>query len=105
MGAIREDLESGRDLLESWLAERFPSAAIGYTGTRDADFHRWIVDFGPGKAALRLGATERSLESAKILQERLENLERGTWLHDVETQDKWILLTTVAVAAKDRDDW
>lgn len=105
MGTIQEDLRSGRDLLEGWLAERFPDADVIYLGLRDGSVYRWTVDFGPGKSALRLSATERALESAQILQERLEDLERGTWLHDVETQDKWIELTSIAVAQKRRDDW
>ncbi len=105
MADYAEDVNSGKSAFESWIQKRFPDAESYYTGTRNDDFHRWTIDFGPGDPALRLGATERVLEDDTILAERLADLERGSWLDDVTDQPKWILLMAVGVVAKSREDW
>lgn len=105
MGEYREDLKEGIEFFNDWLNQRFPEATVRFLGDPTWDRGRWIVDFGPGKAGFRVGVTPRVIESQPLLQERIHDLERGTWLENIEEKSKWVVLTAVGVVNKSREDW
>jgi hypothetical protein len=105
MGEYQEDVDRGKAAFEAWIRERFPDADLISLGHQGWDYERWTIDFGPGKAALRIGTTERVLESPLILKERIRDLERLRFLEDAAEKSKWLVLTTVGVAAKHPDEW
>lgn len=90
--------------METWLSERFPQGELLYDDTGGLDFHRWTVSFGPGEPALRVGATKRVVNTERLLEERLSDLERG-WLHDLEEGSEWIFLMAAGVVKKSEDSW
>lgn len=102
----KKNLQSGIESFVNWLDERFSDAAVHDLGKDiNRQCYRWNVDFGAGKAAFRVAATERVLESEALLAERIQELERGTWLEDVEEEDNWVVLTSVGIAANHPEEW
>ena len=78
-----EDGRGGLRRLEEWMHERFPDVDIVCSDKWDRDdFYRWTVDFGPGKATLRLGATQSAIGTHDVLETGLHELDTN-WLQDV----------------------
>ncbi len=103
---MRSLLQGGQRRLRAWMRERFPDADIVCGDTWDRDnFYRWTVDFGPGKATLRLGATEHVIETPDILETGLHELDTN-WLQDVGETSRCLLLTSEGVAVRrPPEDW
>lgn len=101
---MSDDVESGGDMIRSWLDDRFPDADVRkLEPDPNGQYHRWLVDVGDGD--LGVGATRRVLQHRDALKDRIQEAERGTWLEDLAGQHKRFVLGTDSIFPRDRESW
>jgi hypothetical protein len=106
MNANNKALMAGVRTIDDWMRARFPRAKVHSLGPVERmPRYRWTIDFGPDKAAFRLSATDGLLASPSILEQRLRDLDEGTWLSDADVKNKWVMLNLVEVVPKHPDEW
>lgn len=103
MGEQQEGWADGLQLIRTWMEQRFSEADVIYELEKVGRRFRWNIVFG--EIGLRMGVTEGVLGSPETLRERLADLERGTWLEDLETKDKWLDLLSVGVVNRGPHEW
>ncbi len=96
----------GLDIVEDWLRDQFPGVDIESLGQKsDMPRYRWIAHRGADKAAFRLAVSINALGSPPHLLQTLYELESGTWLKDIDEEEKCLVLNKAGITDAKPGDW